>query len=198
MFYFCPFTDNTSPLADLAVDLQNVVVILFCLCCGSEDISENGSGWLWIIRTACFPCLVLELRPRAGPVDVVPVRLNDNYRGPLWFVSPFQRAASNSLFPIVFLLPLSFSWQIIRYRPSGPQAISTGSHTNPVCPSLYLSLSLFPFTSSIQFIFRCRGQEVNWPQNYPCTLQHLDSRFHRISSADTSLEVRSLSHVCQA
>lgn len=86
-----------SALADHVMDLQNVVLILFCLCCGSEDIFENGSGWILVKRTTCFPRFVLEVRPRAGLIDVVPVRLNDNYRGPLWFCSPFQRAASNSL-----------------------------------------------------------------------------------------------------
>lgn len=47
-----------------------------------------------------FPNFVLEVWRRAGLVDVVPVRLNDrdhNYCGPLWFCSPFQRVASNSL-----------------------------------------------------------------------------------------------------
>lgn len=92
--YFCPLADGVSPLADLVEDLQNIVVTLFCLRCGLAEVFENSSGWVWF----CFlHALSWRSGSGAGIVDVVPVRVNDNYRGPLWFCSPFQRAASNSV-----------------------------------------------------------------------------------------------------
>lgn len=140
--YFCSLADSMSALADHVMDLQNVVVILFCLRCGSEDIFENGSGWIWVKKTACFPRFVLEVRPSAGLVDVVPVRLNDNYRGPLWFCSPFQRAASNSLSCTpnvphhVFITTVIFSTNhkvASLWRATG--RTSWLIHKSPVCPS---------------------------------------------------------------
>lgn len=69
------------------------------------------------------------------------------------------------MFPIMFLLPLSFSRQIIRYRPSGgPQAVLIGSYANPlsvhlpfsfVSVSLFLPLSLSCSLYPILSIFRC-------------------------------------------
>lgn len=79
------------------------------------------------------------------------------------------------MFPIMFLLPLSFSQQITRYRPSGgPQAILAGSYTNPLCvhlrfyfisDSLFLSSSLSLFLSLSCSVYiqmlRSRGEPAS-------------------------------------
>ena len=179
-----------SALADHVMDLQNVVVILFCLCCGSEDISENGSGWIWVKRTACFPRFVPEVRPSAGLVDVVPVRLNDNYRGPLWFCSPFQRAASNSLsctenvphhvFITTVIFPTNHKVSSLWRTTGCTRWLVDKSSLCPsaicfrfclfISPSVSLSLSL-PYSVYIQ-TSRSRGEPASEPSLHTTPFRH--------------------------
>ena len=191
-------------------DLQNVVVILFCLCCGSEDIFEKGSGCIWVRGTACFhalfwssgrgPALLMWSQSDLMTITMACFGSTALPRELLPILCLVQK-----IFPIVFLLPLSFSRQIIRYRPcGGPQAILTGSYTNPVCSSLCsvsfsFSLSLFLFLSLPLFLsvslclFLFLSFSLSFSQSpplpfslysefevrrwtCPCTLHHLDSQ----------------------
>lgn len=112
------------------------------------------------------------------------------------------------MFPIMFLLPLSFSRQIIRYRPcGGPQAVLAGSCTNPRSVHLpffisFLSLYFFfclslPLSHSVYIqMLMSRGEpaselslrttpfRLQISQGIQCTREFLNTDF--------------LSHVCQA
>lgn len=95
-----------------------------------------------------FPNFVLEVW-RCGPVLLMWSR-SDLMTGTTITVAHFGSAALSrellpillfslvqKMFSILFLLPLSFSREIIRYRPSGgPQHVLAGLYTNP--PSVQL------------------------------------------------------------
>lgn len=131
-----------------AISAVTEVVILFCLYCGSEDIVEYGSGWIWAKSITCFPHFVLEVRLRADIIDVVLVGLIDNYHGLLWFSGFFQIAASNSLSSTknvlhdVFITTVFFLTNDKVPSPGRPQSTSFS-----VSFSLLLSHSPFFFFS---------------------------------------------------
>lgn len=154
--------DSMSPLADHVMDLQNIVVILFCLRCGSEDIFENGSGWIWVKGMACFPRFVLR-GPARAPISLMWSRsdLMTITVALLWFCSPFQRAASNSLsctenvphhvFITTVIFPTNHKVSSLRRTTCRTSWLT---HKSSVCPSAFLfrfclspSLSLCPIRS---------------------------------------------------
>lgn len=143
----------------------------------------------------------------AGLVDVVPVRLNDNYRGPLWFCSAFQRAASNSpsctenvphhVFITTVIFPTNHKVSSL-WRTTGHT--SWLIHKSCVCPSPFFfhfcvfisfSVSLFlslPHSVYIQML-RSRGElaselslhttlfRLQISQDIQCTCKFINTEF---------------------
>lgn len=67
------------------------------------------------------------------------------------------------MFPIMFLLPLSFSWQIIRYGSSwGPQAELAGLYTNLLHPSPFFFDFCLSVPFSIQFCLYSDVKVKRW------------------------------------